>query len=168
MRDEAIRELVDQVRALGMASERVGHAFAAQNGLHPTDLRALTLINRAESHGHPLTARALARALNLSPGALTHAIDKLVASGHVVRDSDPNDRRIVVLRHAPHGLEVAGAFFQPLAEAHAEALAGYTDDELDVALRFLVNLNAALESFPARLREADPVILPRASEAGAA
>ena len=138
--DELVAAIAQRVRSLALATEHIGQVFAAEQGLHPTDFRALALIYEAERAGSPLTARALARALGLSPGAVTYSVDRLTASEHGWRQKDERDGRRVVLRIAPHGREVAGSFFAPLGRAQAGALADYTDAELRICDRFLADL----------------------------
>lgn len=146
-RDEVVLAISQQVRSLALMSEHIGHAYATSQGLHPTDFRALSLIYEHERAGKPLTARALAQAMDLSPGAVTYAVDRLAASGHVWRDRDESDGRRVVLRFAPHGQEVAAAFFGPLGMAHGRVVASFTDAELETCLRFLRDINTALIGF---------------------
>lgn len=146
-RDDLVIAISDQVRSLALLSEHIGHAFAASQGLHPTDFRALGLIYEHERSGIPLTARALARAMNLSPGAVTYSVDRLEASGHVTRERDASDGRRVVLRFAPQGREVAAGFFGPLGIAHSVALRPFSDDELRVCLSFITNVTEAMASF---------------------
>lgn len=146
-RAQLIAALVAQVQVLALASDRIGTAFASQHDLHTTDFRALTAIHRAERAGQPLTARQLADQLQVSPAAVTYLVDRLTASGHVHRDADPTDRRRVLLRFGDHGREVAGAFFGPLGQAHAEAMASYSEDDLATCLRFLHDVNASLDHF---------------------
>ncbi len=143
--DDLVAAIAQQVRSLALATEHIGLTFAADQGLHPTDFRALSLIYEAERAGEPLTPRALARTLGLSPGAVTYSVDRLTASDHVWRERDESDGRRVVLRMAPHGLEVAAGFFRPLGRAHGEALISYSDAELRVCRRFLADLIATLE-----------------------
>ena len=150
--DELVAALVSQVQVLALASDRIGALFAGQHHLHTTDFRALTAIYRAERVGRPLTARQLADQLQISPGAVTYLVDRLAASGHVFRDADPTDRRRVLLRIGEHGREVAFAFFGPLGQAHADAMANYSDADLQVCLRFLEDVNAGLREFDEGLR----------------
>lgn len=138
--EELVGVIAQYVRSLALVSERIGHVYAAEQGLHSTDFRALSLIYEAELASSPLTPLTLAQALSLSPGAVTYSVDRLVASGHVTRERDERDGRRVVLRIAPHGHDVAVAFFGPLGRAHSDALASYTDEELRVCARFLGDL----------------------------
>lgn len=144
--------LVEQVQEISLASDHIGASFSSLHQLHPTDFRALMMIYRADEAGRPLTARRLADGLSLTAGAVTYVVDRLTASGHVAREADPADGRRVLLRFAPHGREVAGAFFGPLGRAHSVAMEAYTPDELRTCLRFLRDVNGALAHFDESLR----------------
>ena len=82
--------------------------------MRPTDFRALLHIMVAETAGRPMTSGDLSQRMGLSGGAITYLVDRLIESGHVRRDSHPEDRRKVILRYADSGLETARSFFDPL------------------------------------------------------
>ena len=86
------RRLAELVRDVGWSSERLGHSFASRHGLHPTDFRALTAIYAADRAGAPLTLRQLAGELDLTPAAVTYAVDRLSTAGHVYRERGRTDR----------------------------------------------------------------------------
>lgn len=155
-RHQLIRTLATLVRNAGWASERVGHSFASSQGLHPTDFRALTAIYAADLAGTPLTLRGLAAELDLTPAAITYAVDRLTAEGHVRRERGTRDRRTVVLRFGEHGHRVAHDFFTPLGALHAEALDGFTEAELHACVRVLTVINGALDRFDRDLRTSAP------------
>jgi len=156
-REELERRLAERMRDLAWSADRISKAFASAHALHPTDFHALTAVYRADLVGQPLNGRALAGELGLPPGATTYAVDRLVASGHITRDPSPGDRRRMELHFAPHGHEVASAFFGPLGAASRAALDRYSDAELDTALRVLGDLLDAQTRFGESLgREADP------------
>lgn len=150
-RAELLRSIGRRVEDLHGASERIGQSFAHRQGLHATDLRALTAVYRAELGGRPLTASALAEELQLSPAAISYAVGRLCASGHVRRERDPGDGRRVLLRYAQAGLDVAGDFFGPLALVQAEGLAPFSEAELEAAQRVMGALVEALEAYETRL-----------------
>ena len=151
-RTDLARSIARSVEALHWASERIGHQFSQRHSLHATDLRALTAVYRAELTGRPLTASVLAEELHLSPATISYAVGRLVASGHLRREQDPEDGRRVLLRYSQAGLDIAGDFFGPLALAQAEVLSAFTDQELDVADRVMGSLVWALESYDDQLR----------------
>lgn len=146
-----VRALVQRVRDIAVATDQIGSTFAGLQDLHATDFRALTLIYQAENADAPMSPTRLAEALSLSHGAVTYVVDRLTASGHVWRDTDPSDGRRVVLRIATHGRDVAASFFGPLGMAHAETLGAYTPEELATALRVLTDVSQALTEFQNKL-----------------
>lgn len=54
----------------------------------------------------PTRPGRIARALGIEPSTVTRLADRLVASGHVVRSSDPQHRGAVTLTLTDHGREV--------------------------------------------------------------
>ncbi len=142
---------MERVRDIAVATDQIGSTFAGLQDLHATDFRALTLIYQAENAEAPMSPTRLAEALSLSHGAVTYVVDRLTASGHVWRDTDPSDGRRVVLRIATHGRDVAASFFGPLGMAHAQTLGAYTAEELATALRVLTDVSQALTEFQEKL-----------------
>jgi len=65
----------------------------------------------------------------------------------VRRESDPADRRKVILRVADHGLQVARGFFTPLAEHTRQALADVSDEDLAAAHRTFTAVIDAMRAF---------------------
>ena len=92
----ALRELVDM-------GEQLRQACAHACGMHPTDFKALGMIQRAKDEGVAMTAGELAARLELSSGAVTYLVERLASAGYVERDSDPQDRRKVLLRATEAG-----------------------------------------------------------------
>ena len=89
---EALRELDVQHRRFGDA---VAHALHPQ----PSEFKALTLIG----DGGQVTPKHLAAELHLSTGAVTAMIDRLEASGLVIRHSHPTDRRSILVQLSRDG-----------------------------------------------------------------
>ena len=143
--------LAHELRVVAWLTDRIGQTFAAQEGLHHTDFRALMLIYSADVNRAPITASALASALGLSPAATTYAVDRLVASGHVLRERDETDRRRVILRHAAHGQDVAASFFVPLGQRQQAALASFSDADLTAALGVISATCRVMSDFDADL-----------------
>lgn len=135
------------VRALTAESEQIGRTFAAQNNVGANDFRALLHVMVAESAGTPLTAGELRKLMGTSGAAVTYLVERMIASGHLRRDTDPADRRKVILRYDDHGLAVAREFFTPLARINAQALAGLPDADLEATHRVLTALTGAMQEF---------------------
>jgi DNA-binding MarR family transcriptional regulator len=132
---------------------RLGHAFAADQGLHRTDAAALLAVLRAERDGAALTPGRLGEEVGLSSGATTAAVDRLERLGHLHRVRDDADRRRVTLHHDPAGAAVGRAFFGPLASRLDAVLADYTPAELAVVHRFLTDVVASVAEHRAEMAD---------------
>jgi DNA-binding MarR family transcriptional regulator len=139
------------VRAITAESEQIGRHFAGRHEVAANDFRALLHVMVAESSGAPLTAGDLRRRMGVSGAAITYLVERMIASGHLRRESDPADRRKVILRVADHGMEVARGFFTPLAEHTRRALADISDADLAAAHRTFTAVIDAMQAFRGEL-----------------
>lgn len=141
------------VRAMNAESDEIGRLFASRHDVAANDFRALLHVMVAETEGVPLTAGELRKRMGMSAAAITYLVERMIASGHFRRESDPRDRRKVILRVADHGVDVARGFFTPLGEQTRTALAGLSDDELAAAHRTFTALIDAMRQFRGRLEQ---------------
>jgi DNA-binding MarR family transcriptional regulator len=123
-------------------------ALAVQLGIGPTDLDCLFLL---DDFG-PATAGQLAEVLGLTTGAITGVVDRLVGAGFVLRDSDPADRRRVIIRSVPERAQSLDDALGPVAAALAEATRAYTRSERDLVLDFERRVQDVLARETARLK----------------
>lgn len=155
MQDERRAVLEAQIaadtRALTAESDQIGHSFAGLHALTANDFRALLHVTVAENVGEPLTAGDLRKHMGMSGAAITYLVERMITSGHLLRDSDPADRRKVMLRVSEHGTDVARDFFTPLADHTRGALATVSDDDLAAAHRVFAALIAAMGTFREQL-----------------
>ncbi|MFZ0835703.1 MAG: MarR family winged helix-turn-helix transcriptional regulator [Mycobacterium sp.] len=151
-------ELEDQisadVRALSAESDQIGRIFAARHDVSSNDFRALLHVMVADSAGSPLTSGELRDRMGVSGAAITYLVERMIASDHIRRESDPTDRRKVLLRYAEHGMTVARSFFAPLAEHTHAAMADIPDEDLAAAHRVFAALIAAMRAFDEELDRA--------------
>ena len=130
----ALRRLISE----SIATHEV---VAASLGLNPTDLRCLELAGSEPE----MTPTRLAELSNLTSGAVTGVLDRLERAGFVRRESDPSDRRRLLVRvdaerhaelevqYAPlieravEAAAAAGPAGEPYLAALADALASETD-----------------------------------------
>lgn len=155
-RRDALEALISaDLREISTESDQIGQRFAMSHGLRPNDFRALMYIMVAESAGRPMTSGDLSQRMGLSGSAITYLVDRLIDSGHIRRDSDPDDRRKVVLRHGESGLATARSFFSPLGAHTRAALEELSDADLVAAHRVLGAVIHAMQRFQGELDRPD-------------
>ena len=94
-RAELESTIAGDIRALTAESDQIGRLFAARHNVSQNDFRAFLHVMVADSAGAPLTSGELKQRMGLSAAAITYLVERMIASGHIRRDSDPADRRKV-------------------------------------------------------------------------
>lgn len=155
-RRELYSRIENSLRSYGAESARVVDVFSETHAMHPTDMQALVIILNSEREGTPATPSLLRTRLGLTSGAVTGVVDRLVRSGHVRREADPDDRRVVRLRHDESGLTLARRFFGPLADRTHAVLDDHSIAELRLVESFLARVSAAMADYRAELDRANP------------
>ncbi|MER6020504.1 MarR family winged helix-turn-helix transcriptional regulator [Streptomyces anulatus] len=122
--------------------------FAARNGMHPTDVRALICLLDAERAGTAATAGLLGARLGLHSAGTTAVVDRLVRLGHVTRTRDPRDGRRVLLAVDERAVELGRAFFGPFIGAADTVLRGLDARETEAVRRFLTAAHEAVRLAP--------------------
>jgi len=149
-RESSLDAIVRALRRIDFHGEVLGQTVAVRLGLSESDIKALGLLVDSA----PVTAGRLAELLNLSTGAVTRVIDRLEQAGYVRRTADAADRRRVVVEVAPDRLPAIREALEPLGEAHADVVAGYSDQELDLINDFLSRMADAQKAQAEAVREA--------------
>ena len=152
-RGELESRLAADVRAVTAGSDRIGRIFANMHHISNNDLDALLHVIVAETAGAPLTAGDMRQRLGVSAPAVTYVIDRMISSGHIRRETDPLDRRKVILRYSDHGLQVARRFFGPLGGHMRTSMADLPDQDLIAAHRVLDAVSNAMQMYRAELAD---------------
>jgi DNA-binding MarR family transcriptional regulator len=125
------------LRRMNVELDQLGHEFAAQHRLHPTDMRALVAVMDAARAEQTMTPGRLGQELNLTSPSVTALVDRLEGQGHLRRVRDQHDRRRVTLEIEPQALALGAEFFGPLNRELLAAMDAFSEAELQVAGRFL-------------------------------
>jgi DNA-binding MarR family transcriptional regulator len=150
------QQISAHLRVMTAESEQIGRSFAVVHDVRPTDFRALLHVMVAETAGAPVTSGELRQRMGLSGAAITYLVDRMMASGHITRESDPGDRRKVILRYSDSGLATARAFFAPLGTHTREAMQDLPDADLSAAGRVFAALIEAMRRYQADLESWKP------------
>ncbi|HEY2702604.1 MAG TPA: MarR family transcriptional regulator [Candidatus Dormibacteraeota bacterium] len=166
-RAELDAELTREWRQLAGELALLNQGISDRLGINGTDLQCLSVLGTAG----PIAAGQLAERTGLTTGAVTGVIDRLEKAGLVRRERDSVDRRKVIVQplsdeelrtRAP---ELDAVFRSILAGAESEAT--YTDEQLDLIVRFIRRSHPVIQNQIAALRRGtDPATDPSAPRAG--
>lgn len=102
-----------------------------------------------------LSMREIAAHMNLAPNNVTQLIDGLERDGHVRREADADDKRIVYTALTDQGKALFIEVFPENAARISEAWSDLTDQEKQLLSHLLARLRMHLLTQDARLRDVD-------------
>ncbi|MBT1609726.1 MarR family winged helix-turn-helix transcriptional regulator [Curtobacterium poinsettiae] len=114
-------------RAEAILDGRVG-AVLAEHDLLPGEFDLLATLRRAGSP-HRLAVGQMLASTMVTSGAVTNRLNRLVAKGFVTRQTDPSNRRSVLVTLTDHGLTVVDAALARHVENERELLGTLSSDE---------------------------------------
>ena len=88
------------LHSLQLKHSHMSASVASSLGIAATDLRALLFIASADG----VTPKQTGQFMQLSSGAITNLVDRLVAAGFVTREPNPKDRRSLMVHISPAGV----------------------------------------------------------------
>ena len=130
---DLVNSVAREVADFQDAGSLVDEAAAQRMGINRTDQRCLGLL---AVHG-AMGAGQLAAAADLSPGAMTVAIDRLERLGYVRRVRSATDRRSVMVEITPPAQHLIEDNYGPIGLEGMAQLEQYTDAELAFLRDFL-------------------------------
>ena len=119
---------------LAVANQEVDLMLSSRLGLGASEYLALKHLMLATE---PMGPVALGRVLGISSGSATALVDRLQASGHVLRRAHPDDRRRQVVTASPASLSSLTAELEPIAQEIAALAADFTVEQQETIVRFL-------------------------------
>ena len=118
-------------------------------GLSPAQLDLLSHIQ----HSEPISHKALAQRMNLTPGAVSQLLDGLDQTDLIVRAPSPSDRRVSYLSVSKLGKRKLEEFSKLRIKLFTSAFSVLDDNELSTYLRAQQKMNAWFEAQPAPSKE---------------
>jgi MarR family transcriptional regulator, organic hydroperoxide resistance regulator len=125
-KDMGIYNLMTATRRLTRSSLMLQYAIAEKMNLNPSDAECIDFLMEMG----PSTAGDLAKVTRLTTGAITSVIDRLEKAGFVKRQSDPNDRRKVIISFIPKKHEKAKRYYAAMAQDVYGLFSGYSQAKL--------------------------------------
>lgn len=110
-------------------------SLVADFGLTMARYEALTLLSF--SYQHEMALSKLGMRLMIHPASVTNIADRLASQGFIERLPHATDRRIVLARLTPEGLDVVNRASKAIIEAQ-NGLKGLTDKDLETLIRLCI------------------------------
>jgi DNA-binding MarR family transcriptional regulator len=135
--DEPSEESIDFLIAqVGRMHHKRARALLESLGLYQGQPRLLFALWHQEGQ----TQSELADRLRVRPATMTRMLQRMEESGFVERRRDREDQRVWRVYLSEAGREVQAQVHQVWAQLEAEALVGFSEEELVVLRRFLTQL----------------------------
>lgn len=144
-RADLVMTLLRQIRSFGDAHDRMSGGMKHGMQMNTSDLAALRLLIIREEQGRPVSPHEIASHLRISTASTTKLVDRLAESGHVRRAPHPTDRRARVIELTDVARITFFRLFGPKLGAMREAFEEFSDDELEIAARFLAAVSGAID-----------------------
>ncbi|ROS30811.1 MarR family winged helix-turn-helix transcriptional regulator [Cellulomonas sp. PhB150] len=144
--DPSIAELLESVRRFRRADAEMRRRVSAGMAMNVTDMQALQYVIATESRGGHAHPRDIAAYLAISTASTTKLLDRLTASGHLVRSTNPADRRSLVVTSTPHAHAEVHARLGRMHQAMAAIAAAVPDDARPALKEFLDAMSEHLDS----------------------
>jgi len=154
---DANLDLVFQLRRIAARFDQIGGAYATANSIHPTDLRALSLLIDAGRQGLHATPGWLSEKLPMNSAGVTSLLKRLERNGYVKRLPDSDDKRRVRILVDIRAEGLGHGFTDPLVEKLATAVDGFSERDLKTVHRFLDAVQESLENEPAAPETSEPL-----------
>lgn len=137
-RDQLLQALNWQFRAISANSVMFSQVVAEKVGLHSTDTECLDFLLQNGAS----TAGQLSKLTGLTTGAVTAMVDRLEKAGFVRREHDQEDRRrVIVIPNEDKINREITPHVMPMGVALDSVAAQFSDEELEVVLRFITRAN---------------------------
>jgi DNA-binding MarR family transcriptional regulator len=132
-RAELIGEVLVAMRLLSTEIDGLDQRAADRFGINRTDLHLIDVLRTNGS----TTANELAKAVGLTSGGLSIALDRLERVGYVRRYQHPDDRRRVIIEATETLEPLEREMFAPLQQRFKKLLGSYTREQLETIKHYL-------------------------------
>ncbi|NTV31464.1 MarR family transcriptional regulator [candidate division WWE3 bacterium] len=143
-RQQYIESIMNHFQSIRRAMATSGHDLHKGLGITMAQASILFLIK----HKGETTTTALAEEMGISKSATTQLIDGLMVHQLIVRDSDPTDGRVSIIRLSPIGTEHFENVREKMLLHTSELFSVLTDEELAQLEQITQKINTAHKGTP--------------------
>lgn len=149
---EQITASVELLPGIGRALHCALNDVAQEFGLTPTQAKVVIVIGA----GNTLTVGEIAAKLHISMPAASEIVDRLVDAGHLVRMTDPADRRRVLVAATPESRKMSTYFLDLRRVQIRHALEHLPPEDRPVFVRALAALLSGLQAVGSAAAQRQP------------
>ncbi|MDP9525299.1 MarR family winged helix-turn-helix transcriptional regulator [Pseudomonas idahonensis] len=113
----------------------------ARNGLSQAQFFVLLLLKR---NPDGLTVGALAAGVAVTSQTMTRVVDRMMAAGMCTKHSDPDDRRLWIVRLTPEGDEILGRVLPDHYAWVADFMSHFSPQERELLVKVMLKVGPAL------------------------
>lgn len=146
--DVEVVALLQAVRRFRHADQTMRRRLVADLNMNSTDLDALRFVVARERSEDPPSPHELSAYLHISTASTSKLLDRMTASGHLLRADHPRDRRSVVLRTTPHAHEEVRGRLTRIHEEMAQTARSVPPESRAAIVNFLDSMAAVLTDDP--------------------
>ncbi|NQX16386.1 MarR family winged helix-turn-helix transcriptional regulator [Rathayibacter sp. VKM Ac-2857] len=139
-------EVLGAMRAFRTAESAMRRRTRGSMGMGENDLLAVQFLMRRQQGGQHVSPKDLAAYLGISSASTTVLIDRLVKSGHVVRQPHPSDRRAIRIVATPTSHREVRETLDDMNQRMLEAAERLSADEASAVVRFLQTVREIVEA----------------------
>ena len=138
-------EVLSAMRAFRTAETAMRRRTRGSMGMGENDLLAVQFLMRRQQSGQHVSPKDLAAYLGISSASTTVLIDRLVKSGHVLRQPHPSDRRAIRIVATPTSHREVRETLDDMNQRMLAAAEQLTPDEARAVVRFLQTVREIVE-----------------------
>ncbi|WP_082481196.1 MULTISPECIES: MarR family winged helix-turn-helix transcriptional regulator [unclassified Rathayibacter] len=139
-------EVLAAMRAFRTAETAMRRRTRGSMGMGENDLLAVQFLMRRQQTGQHVSPKDLAAYLGISSASTTVLIDRLVKSGHVVRQPHPSDRRAIRIVATPTSHREVRETLDEMHRRMLEAAERLDATEAGTIIRFLQTMRDIVEN----------------------
>lgn len=144
-REVVVMQTLQAIRALSDAMDRMNNGMKGDMDMNGSDLAALRMLIMREQRGEPVSPHDISRHLRISSASTTKLLDRLTASGHVLRVPHPRDRRARIVTLTDASRQEFFRRFGARLNAMRAVTHDYSSEELQAIVSFLEDVSVAID-----------------------
>lgn len=141
-KNDLIQDVAEAGAELGRATIFFHEAMAEKFNLNSTDMKCMRFILKSDK---PILAGDLAKHTGLTTGAVTGILDRLEKEKMISRFRDKADKRKVLVQASKDMAKKLSATYLPFSKLVSKVIQEFTDEELQIILRYKKRITEVLE-----------------------